>query len=79
MMTATLDDELHLITQCRYHRTERTKLYDTAEMNIAEFQNCSNYIEVVLTLGSQSAPVLVASGTSYTPAFAREILDKWST
>ena len=60
-----LDDELHLITQCRYHRTERTKLYDIAIMHIAEFNNCSNYDKFVLILGSQSAPVLVALGNSY--------------
>ena len=57
-----LDDELHLITQCRYHLTERTKLYDTAKMHIAEFGDCSNYDKFALILGSQSAPVLVALG-----------------
>ena len=57
-----LDDELHLITQCRYHLTERTKLYDTAKMHIAEFEDCPNYYKFALILGSQSAPVLVALG-----------------
>ena len=57
-----LDDELHLITQCRYHLTERTKLYDTAKMHIAEFGDWSNYDKFALSLGSQSAPVLVALG-----------------
>ena len=57
-----LDDELHLITQYRYNRTERTKLYDTAKMHIAEFEDSSNYDKFALILGSQSAPVLVALG-----------------
>ena len=60
-----LDDELHLITQCRYHRTERTKLYDTAKMYIAEFEDCSNYDKFALILRSQSAPVLVALGNFF--------------
>ena len=57
-----LDDELHLITQCRYHLTERTKLYDTAKMHIAELGDCSNYDKFALIVGSQSAPLLVALG-----------------
>ena len=57
-----LDDELQLITQYRYHRTERTKLYDTAKMHIGEFEDCSNYDKFALILGSQSAPVLIVLG-----------------
>ena len=37
-------------------------MYDTAKMQSAEFENCSNYDKFVLILGSQSAPVSVALG-----------------
>ena len=57
-----LDDELHLITECHYHHSERTKLFNIAKTHNTGFNNCTKEEKFVLTLDSQSPPVLVALG-----------------
>ena len=49
-----LDDELHRITECHYHHSERTKLFNIVKTHITGFNNCSKEEKFVLTLGSQS-------------------------